>query len=423
MHSGLAHGLKGKNVTRKSGAVASVAISVAVLAASAAHAEADFRINSGYRHESNLFRQSKDLPRVAGESRADNVVSLGGTVTADIHPGSFDALLQLDAGHEWYDRNPNLDNFNYSAQAGITRETGGIVGLRLDALSQRSLSSYADIRTRVRNVQDLQRVTGEFTLPITPEFRLVANPEFTQSQNSASFVKINDYRQYGVGVGVGWFSPIGNSIAVTVSQRYTDGLEDRRIPVEDGTLVSSRIDLVDTGVAVRLRYAPSILTMVEANVGIIRRNDRSVLNNNYTGPSGEVTLRYEPRASLKFSLSAGRRLEAQSYLFVDSVRSDYAAGTVWIQVLDRLALNGRVDVGRRVFRFDPLAGTIVTQNRNERTFRLNGSADYRIYDRIMLGGRVGYDRRSSNLQFGGYEAVTVAATASIAFGNRQSTVF
>lgn len=421
--AGLARGSKGNIVKIRSGAVASVAISVAVLAASSAHAEADLRLNGGYRHESNLYRQSKALTDLTGDRRADNVYSLGGTVTADASPGNFDTVLQLDAGHEWYDRNPNLNNFNYTAQVGVTRETGGIVGLRLDALSQRSLSSYADVRTRVRNVQDLQRVTGEFTLPITPEFRLVANPEYTQSQNSASFIKVNDFRQYGVGVGVGWFSPIGNSVAVTVSRRYTDGLNDRFVPISDTSTVTSRIDLVDTGVAVRLRYAPSILTMIEANVGIIRRDDRSILNNDYTGPSGEVVLRYEPRASLKFSLTTGRRLEAQSYVFVDSVRSDYAAAAVTAQVLDRLTLNGRVDVGNRLFRYDPLAQTILVQNRKERTFRLNGAADYRLFDRVMLGGRVGYDQRRSNIEFGDYKAMTIAATVSVAFGNRKSTVF
>jgi hypothetical protein len=172
-----------------------------------------------------------------------------------------------------------------------------------------------------------------------------------------------------------------------------------------------------------LRYAPTVLTMVEANVGIVRRNDRSILDNDYTGPSGEVTVRYEPRASLRFSLTAGRRLEAQSYVFVDSVRSDYAAGSVTAQVLDRLTLNGRVDLSRRRFRFNSLQDTVVPEDRKERLMRLEGRADYRVLDRLMLGARTGYERRWSNLQFGEYKAMTIAATASIAFGNRQSTVF
>lgn len=412
---------KGNDVKRNSVTVASVAISVVAFAAGSAHAEADFRINSGYRHESNLFRQSKTLPLAPGERRSDDVFSLGGTATANVSPGNFDAVLQLDAGHEWYHRNPDLNNFNYMAQVGVTRETGGIVGLRVDGLSQRSLSSYADIRTRVRNVQDLQRVRGEFTLPITPDIRLVATPEYTQSQNSASFIKLNDFRQYGTGVGLGWYSPIGNSVAVVVSRSYTDGLNDRQVTLANGTTANARIDLVDTGVSVRLRYAPSILTSIEANVGVVHRNDRSILNNNYTGPSGEIILRYEPRASLKFSLTAGRRLEAQSYIFVDSVRSDYVSAAVTAQVLDRLTLNGRMDVGNRQFRYDPIAQ--IVDGRRERTFRLTGAADYRVLDRVMLGGRVGYDQRRSNLLFGDYKAVTVAATASVAFGNRKSTVF
>lgn len=404
-------------------AIASVAISVAALASGAAHAEADFRINSGYRYESNLFRQSRALTDQLGERRSDSVLSLGGTVTADVQPGQFDAQLQVDAGHEWYRHNSDLDNFNYSAQLGVTRESGGIVGMRIDALSRRSLSSYADIRTRVRNVQDLQRITGEFTLPITPEFRIVATPEFTQSKNSSSFVNINDFRQYGSGIGLGWFSPIGNSVAVTISRNYTDGLRNRLIQVPDSLPVNSPIDLVDTELGVNLRYAPSILTMIEANVGIVRRNDRSILDNDYTGPSGEVTLRYNPRASLGFSLTAGRRLEAQSYVFVDSVRSDYVSGNVTAQVLDRLTLAGSVDYSTRVFRYDPLAGGVLTQDRKERLWRIEGRADYRLLDRIMLGGRVGYEHRNSNVAFGGYRAMTVAATASFAFGNRKSTVF
>jgi hypothetical protein len=412
-------------VKTRSGAVAVVAISVAALAAGSAQAEVDLRVNSGYRHESNLFRQSKALPNADQQSgsRSDDVFSLGGTVTAEVNPGNFNTVLQLDAGQEWYRRNSALNNFNYTAQAAVTRETGGIVGLRLDALSQRSLSSYADIRTRLRNVQDLQRVTGEFTLPITPDIRLVANPEFTQSQNSADIVKVNDFRQYGTGVGVGWFSPIGNSIAVTVSQRYTDGLSDRTIPVSETQSVLSRINLVDTGVGVKLRYAPSVLTSIEANVGIIRRNDRSVLNNDYTGPSGEVILRYMPRDSFRVSLTAGRRLEAQSYIFIDSVRSDYAAATVVAQVMDQLTLNGRLDIGWRIFRYDPLSQLPQLTDRRERLFRLAGGAEYRLLGRLLLGARAAYDQRRSNIALGGYKAMTIAATASVAFGNRKATVF
>lgn len=383
-------------------------------------ARAEYLATAGvtYRHEDNLFRTNRRVSDVIGLPRSDNVYGVNGQLDVVFHPRDFNVSLGATAGQDWYDRNSQLDNFYYGAELNVQRAPGATIGFNLNARTDRRLSSFADLRSRIRNVQTLHRISNETTVPIAADLRLVLQPDYIESQNSNDIIKVNDFRQYGGGVGLGYYSPLGNSIAVTISRRWTDGLEDRPVLVPGVGPINSKIDLVDTALNLRVRYALSVLTSISTDLSYVDRKDQSILGRDYKGPAGSVTLDYRPRETLSLTATAGRRLDAQSYLFVDSIRTDFIDVNTRAIVADRT----RVDIGgtyfRRRYNFDPtFSPTLI--DRRDNTLRLTAALGYRVFDRVDLGVSGAYERRRTNFPDENYSARVVQLSASVEFGDNR----
>lgn len=384
--------------------------------ATPSQAEVQILAGGGVRHETNLFRLSRDASDRLGLRRSDTIGLAQASLNAVFHPSNFDAQIRLRAGKDWYVRNSNLDNFNYQAELGLTRQTNGTFGFDLQARTDRRLTSFGDIRSRLRNIQKFYRITNSTSYAITPDIRIVLDPAYTQNENSAASLRSSDYRQYGAGVGLGYFSPMGNSVAVTVTRRYTKGLRRRPILLAGG-IVDSRIDVVDNSVDLKLRYDPSIFTSVIGQLSYVKRNDQSVLDNDYHGPSGSITLIYKPRDSLRMRLTAGRRLDSQSYLFIDSVRNDYIDFNVDMKIYGGAVANLGAEYYRRSFDFNPVGG--IAGKRVENNFRVTAGIGYLAFKRLDLGASIAQELRSTNIPDGDYGATIFQATANVAFGSIQ----
>ena len=390
---------------------------VAGLAAMPASAQVSAEVGGAVAFEDNLFRQSGDQPPVLDLPRSDRIYSVNGTVRAQVRPGDIDGQLELRAGKDWYERNSRLNNFNYQARLTALRPSLDGIGLSVNGLSARRLSSFADLRRPVRNLQFLNQADVEATFPITPEIRLVVNPSYTENTNSNDVLKLNDFRQYGVRGGFGWFTPLGNSIALTVTKRMTDGLRSRPVLTPAGT-VDGKTDLSDTSIDLKLVYAISPLTSVSAFVSYVDRDDRSVLNADYHGPAGSLTFDYHPRESLNVTLTGGRRLEGQSFLFVDAVRTDYVTLTGRMTLADRVDLRLVGDHYRRRFRYDPLLSNGLTTIL-DRNYRVDAQLEYEIGDRVRATVGAAHEWRDSNYAFGNFRATSIQVGAVVGLGNKR----
>jgi hypothetical protein len=379
-----------------------------------AAADVAAQLGASAAYDDNLFRQSRDLPN-SSHGRSDQIYSVNGQINATVTPGDFNGRLQIDAGQNWYAQNPDLDNFNYSVRLGLQRSSLDGIGLSLTGQSERLLSSFADIRSRVRNIQELNQIDAETTVPLTPEIRLVVDPTFTQNTNSSLQVSYNDFRQYGIRAGLGLFTPLGNSVALTATRRYTDGLQPRLVLLADGTSTNSQIDVVDTSVDVKATYHVSPFTSVSAFVSYVERRDRSIFRSNYSGPAGNISITYSPRDTLSVQLTGGRRLETQSFIFVDSVKSDFITFVGYVRVAERFDLNLLADHYRRRYRYGLLvnAGQPFEIDRN---YRIDADFGYRVADRLRLGIRATREWRTSTVAFGSFHASAIQASASYVFG-------
>ncbi|WP_168377374.1 hypothetical protein [Sphingomonas sp. Leaf343] len=321
-------------------------------------------------------------------------------------------------GQDLYERNSRLDNIRYTGRLNVTRESGGIVGFRLTGLATRSLTSFSDLRTPIRNIQNIYQADAEVTYPVTPDIRLVATPEFLQNKNSDALVSGNDFRRYGTGIGIGYYNAIGNSIALTLSRRQTDGLKARTLTAGDGSSRRADIDLADTSVDLRLRYSPSPITAVNGVISYLSRNDRSVIGSDYSGPSGYMRFDYRPRDTLTIMGEVGRRLELQSFLVVDAVRADYGNTEVRLGYSDHLFLILTGEIYHRRFRFDPtFTGQVAS--RNDRNYLGAFAIEYSPRDRVMLRARYAHEFRKSDAAFGGFNSDTVQLSAIVRLGNKD----
>ena len=385
-----------------------------IATSSSAHAEVQVQAGGGYRYEDNLFRLPKGRSILADGKRSDRIASVNGQIDADFHPDDYDGTLTAVIANDWYARNTRLNNFNYSLGLNVARRPGAKLDIVANAESDRRLSSFTDLTSAIRNIQALQRFSATVTYPISPDIRIVTVPEYQRSTNSSDRLNSNDYNRYGGGVGLGYYSPIGNSIAVTVSRRQTDGIRDRLVFV-GGIVQNAKINIVDTSIDVRLNYRPSTFTTITATVSYVDRNDKSVLNNNYHGPAGNVAFIYEPRETLRAQVDVGRLLDTQSYLFVDSIRTDYVDGSVDAVVADNIQAGLRAAYQRRRFLYDPLSGQ---SNRIERIYRFTASVSWLVLERLNLSVSAFHEHRSANYQFGNYNANVVQGTATFVLGKR-----
>lgn len=383
-------------------------------AASVAHAELTVSAGGKLRYDDNVFRISRQIAAARGVARSDRTYELEGQLDAAFHPGAFDVNAMLRVAHEWYDRNSNLDNSNYTGTLSIVRDDQGFFGTRTQVRIDRRLSSFSDIRNGVSNIQQLQSLDNRSTFALTPELRLVVTPRFARGRNSAASVKANDFDRYGVGVGIGYFTPLGNSIALTVSRQYTDGQHSRLVTIGSVT-ANSPIDVVDTAANLSLRYDLSVFTSIAAELSYVDRNDRSLIDGDYHGPSGRLSLALKPTDTIGLVLTGGRRLESQTSLFVDAVKSDYVSLALSYQLTDTLDLNSSASFERRRFQIDPLA--LGTTENVQKSYGLDASLSYRPADRFELKLSGGYDRRRSDLAASNFSASTAMLSARYIIGD------
>ncbi len=380
-----------------------------------AWADASGSVGAGVRLDDNIFRQPAGLP--VGSARSDQVYSAIAHGDATFTPDNFDVTLSGDASVSRYAKNSNLDNFSYQVSADVERQPDAVIGMTLTALSRRQLSSFADNATRTRNIQQYTNLGFRVTAPFAGDFRVVAQPLFASNINQAQIFKSSDYRRYGGAGGVGYFSPLGNSVSLTVTHEQTDGLSSRFVTI-NGAASDQRINLADTSIDASVIYLLSPLTTITAKASYLFRTDRTVLRHNLNGPIGELSVDYHPRESFRVTGTIGRRLETQDSLFVDSVRDIYAQAAARARVIDRVDVDVLASFNARTFVGDT-SGLITSVPRKDRLYRIEAGLAYLVLNHVSLGVRGAHEGRNSDLALADYSANTVEVTARYLFGQKK----
>ena len=384
------------------------------ICATPAFAEVKASLSADVLHDSNIFRVSDQLSQAEGIKRDDTLMTIQGEANASVNAGQTAIALDARIGHAWYVTNDKLKNFNYDADLAITKTNESFLTYDLHARAEQRLTPFEDLGIPVRNLQRVQHFFGRTTLAITPEFRAVVFPEYLRSTNANAAFRGNDFRQYGAGLGVGYFSPLGNSISFSIARSYTKGLHDRLVS-EGGVTINAPIDFRDTSYDVRIEYSPSVLTKIDAVLSYVDRNNKSVGGRNYSGPAGSVSVTYHPHDRLQAVATVGRRLDSQSYIYVETIRNDYASLGATLALSENMRLGANADYYHRKFTGSPLVPGNPTSLRDS-TYRFSAFLEQRLFDRLRLKVTGQHERRHADDPLFSYTSTSIRLSAVVAFG-------
>ena len=398
-------------IVSRFGGGARLILSCVALIPSAAFAEATYGVEASALFDDNVFRFDDRVATDPGSSRSDRLYSLQGDATASFYPADLEVDVNASGGKTWYDKNSGLDNINYNLASSISRSSGTGVDFDVDLSARRSLSSFDDLHSEIKNIQYLEQATPEVRIPIGAETRIVASGQFIESTSSADALKPNDYQVYGGGIGLGWFTPLGNSVTAQIERRYTEGLHQRLLVLGDGSLATTKINDADTIGSLRIVYSLSPITSFLVNASYVSRDDRSGLSGSYSGPEGDITLTYRPRDSLEVKLSGGRHLASTSLLFIDSIKVDFVSAQIKAIIDDKFKLTLKGDYESRHFRYDPTFD--VVGDGADRTFTANAGIEYDLIDRVQLAVDAEHSFRDSRLTLSNFTDTNVMLSVRI----------
>jgi hypothetical protein len=369
---------------------------------------------SKFQYESNLFRQPTDASVPGARPKSDRLYSALAGLSLTSENETLDAALSASASRTWFDRNGDLDFTGYTLKGHVKKDWTAI-HLTLEGQQDRRLSSFSDIRTSNRNVQTLTLLRGEVGAAVAGDWRVLLGAALTRSVNSASLVETSDYRRVGLKAGFGYYSPVGNAIALQFTHANGRGLNPQTITV-DAMPVFYRQDYTENGVELALLYMPSVATALQLQLGYVDRQDRSAFDNDFSGIIGQASFNWNPRDTLRFTLNAGRRLETESFIYSDSVRVKYAGLAAEGDIDPRITVKAGFQYTEQRYAYDIQVPTPL-QQRTEKLKILSGGIDYRPGDRFRLTVEASREMRSANQPGYDYDANVARVTARISIGH------
>ncbi len=301
-----------------------------------ARAQVSGTISAGAARDDNIFRVAGGTPSPG--CRSDTLgFGLGqiGYDFGDVQPYPSLVPMQWTGGVSGSVEqivvrcNTALDNTPLQTPVHVASPQLGPIDFAVNVDASRRLTSFGETASTVINRHGLVKATGHLALHITPDFSLLLTPGATISRNSSAVYQPLDYNQFSVGAGIGYASPLGNSVALIFTRTISHGARPY-FQVLSGQSVDLSNDTSEQSAEIRLAYDPSVFTSIALDVGYASRDDRrslpaidQSLRSNYRGPIGSARLSYRPNDGLELVLSATRQLASQEFLIVDSTRTDF----------------------------------------------------------------------------------------------------
>ncbi len=225
--------------------------------------------------------------------------------------------------------NTVLDNTPLQTSVRVASPQLGPIDFAVNVDASRRLTSFGETASTVINRHSLVQASGHLALHITPDFSLLLTPGATISRNNSAVYQPQDYNQFSVGAGIGYASPLGNSVALIFTRTISHGARPY-FQVLSGQSVDLANDTSEQSAEIRLAYDPSVFTSIALDVGYASRDDRrslpamdQSLRGNYRGPIGSAQVSYNPNDGLEVVLGATRQLASLEFLIVDSTRTDF----------------------------------------------------------------------------------------------------
>ncbi len=385
----------GRRLGRAAGTVALV---LAASRAGLAVADVNGYVSATGSYDDNLFR-APDGVSFLGVSRSDDLFGLGGGGTFSLTNEHFQLNASGDVGQNWYDRNRFLNSLAYDGTLEFT-ERQKFIDLDVQASENHALSSFADLRTPIKNLQSVTRTAARVGLAATSDVKVVFDVKFNRDTNTNAQIAEADYNQTVIGAGLGYFSPSGNSLVLEELRTYTKGVNLQEFLIND-FLIGSKINYFDDTTMVQLSYSPSPLTTLFAQAGYLRRTDQSIFHNNVTAPVGALRFSYRPDTVVEIDISAGRQLASQSYLIVEGITDSYIKANPSFRFPNGLKASFDFNYDHRSYGLLPEFG-LNSGRTTDQSMRYDATLSYQILDNYQIALSGYHEERHSDTLFDTY---------------------
>ena len=324
--------------------------------ATPAGAENGATLSVGGLHDGNIFMLPAGSQPTQGGCRQDNggfaqaalALNFGDkSVVPGQTPRSWTGSVQSAVMRTQYACNTRLNNTAANGSLSLLSPALGPFDLALTPSIRHHLAPFSEIGSGSIDVQTLTQLQGRAELRVTPDLRAIFDPSLALSRNTAANLKSSNYDHSTLGAGLGYFSPLGNSIAVVASVARIQGTATQ-IETLGASQTDLRINSRERKIEARLVYDPTVFTQINANIGYAMRRDlRAIpaaygyLRYNYRGLVGDVSLGFTPGERFRFGVYAARKLASQTNVLINGTRTDMLTGT-FSKLLGRdITLNGK----------------------------------------------------------------------------------
>lgn len=375
--------------------------------------EARVSVNAGARYEDNVRRVNDEARKELPADGADNVYSVSAQASLATRIGGMTNILgQAGAGYTWFARNSDLDAFNYDLRLEGDRTTPRN-SLRVSLEQIRRRIELQDVSTDQVGIQNLTLADLDVSQEISRGFRLVGGATYLRSTTSIP-ERRQDNERYTLEGGFGYYSPTGNSIALTYVRSDTRALRDTLF-FDQGTPLLFRSRNRDEAVALKIEYVHSPASSVDARIGYAKHNDRSILDADFEGLLADVAVTWSPRENLVIKPSFSRSFATENSLFNNGIKVTRFAIEASGILGSLISWRAKAEREKRAFRYDLSADVPESLARTDRISRISIAADYRLKRRLRLGLQYNYFTRSSELENFDFDSNSVMLTISYDF--------
>ena len=273
-------------------------------------------------HDNNLYRLPVGFGDVntivgPGSARWDTINTLSAGIDGFWSLGLQALSLTLSVENNRFVHNTRLDNIAYSGKLSWNWQSGprwsGDVGTEYT----RSLVNFADNRIFVRDLVSNSTYFADARYLVWPGWSVTGGIRHAQSSQSAAAARINDLRSTGGSAGAEYRSSAGNTVGVTYA--YTSATLPQGVFVNAAPFDRN---YKDDELSVRLNYALTAITSIQATGGYLKRNYRNEAIGGFSGDTWRISLQIQPDVQVQMAIAAWRNLtaylDAQSEYFVSS---------------------------------------------------------------------------------------------------------
>lgn len=344
-------------------------------------------------HESNLFRLSSTQPSSAlgGRSRSDT-----------LQVGSVGLVLDKAYSLQRIELNVSLVNYkyqhydylsftalNYAANwhwAVTPRFRGTLV-----ATQRQNSNSFTDTQNvDQRNVRtnSVLRAQGEYDMGAA--VRIFGFADEVRQRNEELLAPERSSRTRSVAGGLRYVLPSGSQVSYRLRKGQGEYSESAR--VSEIALPSS---FDETEHELSASWALTGKTSVSARVAHVARDYPGFARNDFSGPVGNVRLRWQPRAKLRLDATLGRDWRSYQTLY-----SSYATGNKFTltpswQATAHTSLRLHFEQYEQDYR-GAIDRSAFPGDRSDSTRTASVGMDWRPRDSIMLGIWLQAQKRTSN---------------------------